>query len=213
MAKKQTSKRTSKKAPAIHKAAIPTNTPLDIKKLSENDLKGLELWAVCPPVPGNPYSFKSAQELWDRSMLYIKWAELNPVETTDFKGGQGKRVTYYKKRPLTIYGLCCFTGQSESYFRHLKATTPEMPVPEDFATKKAYENALQKYNLHCQLVTVYMRVRAVFSAYNADLATSGDVKENIIAKLEGWADKQEIESKVLQQQVFTLNISKPNLDR
>lgn len=58
-----------------------------------------------------------------------------------------------------------------------------------------------------------MRVRAVFSAYNADLATSGDVKENIIAKLEGWADKQEIESKVLQQQVFTLNISKPNLDR
>ena len=121
---------------------------------------------------GRPRAFDSPEEFEKIGLEYIEWVKKNPVMKTITASFQG--IISYEKvphaRPMTQYGMAAHMGIG---LRTLK----------DYGNKDDFS-------------PIFKRLCAIMTAHNVDGATSGDMSGNIIARIEGLADKQELDAKV-----------------
>ena len=121
---------------------------------------------------GRPVVFETAKDFKDAAQTYIEWVKNNPVEKTITAAFQG--VISYEKvphsRPMTQYGLAAHMGIGLS--------------------------TLKDYSQKPEFSAIFKEIQAIMTAWNIDGATCGDMNGNIIARIEGLADKQEVESKI-----------------
>lgn len=121
---------------------------------------------------GRPKAIESPEQFEQLALDYIEWVRNNPVEKTITASFQGN-ISYRKiphSRPMTQYGLAAHMGIGLS-------TLKDYGVKDDFSA-------------------IFKKICAIMTAHNVDGASSGDMNGNIIARIEGLAEKQEVQSKV-----------------
>ena len=99
---------------------------------------------------------------------YFDWVKVNPVMKTVTASFQGE-ISYLKvphQRPMTQYGLAAHLGVGLSTLK-------------DYGTRDGFS-------------AIFRKVTATMTAWNVDGASSGDLNGNIIARIEGLTDKQEV---------------------
>ena len=103
---------------------------------------------------------------------YFDWVKANPVMKTITASFQGE-ISYLKvphQRPMTQYGLAAHLGVGLS--------------------------TLKDYGARDGFSAIFKKVTSKMTAWNVDGASSGDLNGNIIARIEGLADKQEVSNTV-----------------
>ena len=117
---------------------------------------------------GRPNLIESPEELEKLANEYMQWVRNNPVMKTITASFQGE-ISYLKvphQRPMTQYGLASHLGVGLSTLK-------------DYGTRPEYS-------------AIFRKVTATMTAWNVDGASSGDLNGNIIARIEGLTDKQEV---------------------
>lgn len=121
---------------------------------------------------GRPKAIESPEQFEQLALEYIEWVENNPVKKTVTASFQG--VISYEKvphsRPMTQYGLAAHMGIGLS--------------------------TLKDYGAKDEFSAIFKRICAIMTAHNIDGAACGDMNGNIVSRVEGLADKQEVQSKV-----------------
>lgn len=121
---------------------------------------------------GRSRAIESPEEFERLALDYIEWVKKNPVLKTITTAFQG--VISYDKvphaRPMTQYGLAAHMGVGLS--------------------------TLKDYGQREEFSAIFKKICAIMTAHNVDGATCGDMNGNIIARIEGLADKQQVESTV-----------------
>lgn len=127
---------------------------------------------------GRPLSYKP-KELLQKFVEYIEWAKAHPIENiyetsgTSFSGDSyGNTNKNLKPRLISIGGFLVFIGQTESWWSHL----------EDGKRGEEFFKVKDKIKSYCE-------------SYQKEMAAAGIFKENIISRLLGLKDKQEVENK------------------
>ena len=127
---------------------------------------------------GRPLSYKP-KELLQKFVEYIEWAKAHPIENiyetsgTSFSGDSyGNTNKNLKPRLISIGGFLVFIGQTESWWSHL----------EDGKRGEEFFKVKDKIKNYCE-------------SYQKEMAAAGIFKENIISRLLGLKDKQEVENK------------------
>lgn len=118
---------------------------------------------------GKPRAIESPEQFETMALDYIEWVKNNPVSKTITAAFQG--VISYEKvphsRPMTQYGLAAHMGIGLSTLK-------------DYGAKEDYS-------------AMFKQICAVMTAWNVDGATCGDMNGNIVSRIEGLADKQEVD--------------------
>lgn len=121
---------------------------------------------------GKPRAIESLEQFEEMALDYIEWVKNNPVMKTITASFQGS-ISYMKvphARPMTQYGLAAHMGIGLS--------------------------TLKDYGQRDEYSATFKRICAIMTAHNIDGASSGDMNGNIISRVEGLAEKQEVASKV-----------------
>ena len=121
---------------------------------------------------GRPKAIESPEQFEELALDYIEWVKDNPVLKTITASFQGS-ISYQKvphSRPMTQYGLAAHMGIGLS--------------------------TLKDYGAKDEFSAIFKRICAIMTAHNVDGATSGDMSANIISRIEGLAEKQEVVSNV-----------------
>lgn len=121
---------------------------------------------------GRPRAFDSVEEFEKGCESYVQWVKDNPQQKTITAHFQGeiidRRVNFL--RPMTQWGLAAHLGIAVS--------------------------TLQDYGSQDGFSSVYKEVKSLMTAWNVDGATSGDFNQAIIARIEGLAEKQQVENTI-----------------
>lgn len=121
---------------------------------------------------GKPRAIESPEQFESLALEYIQWVLDNPVMKTITASFQGE-INYEKvphARPMTQYGLAAHMGIGLS--------------------------TLKDYGQRAEYSATFKRICAIMTAHNVDGASSGDMNGNIISRIEGLAEKQEVVSNV-----------------
>lgn len=116
--------------------------------------------------------FKSPELLWKSATEYFEWCESNPLMSVEYVGKDAVRVEVPKMRPFTLYGLCSYLGCNTQYFKTFK--NAKRVDREDFDT-------------------VITRIEETIYNQKYTGAAAGFLKEGIVIRDLGLADKKEIE--------------------
>ena len=110
----------------------------------------------------------SPEEFEKKALDYMQWVKDNPVMKTITASFQGE-ISYLKvphQRPMTQYGLAAHLGVGLS--------------------------TLKDYGARDGFSATFKRITAQMTSWNVDGASSGDLNGNIISRIEGLTDKQEV---------------------
>ena len=121
---------------------------------------------------GKPRAIDSPEDFERLGFEYIQWVKDNPVMKTITASFQGE-ISYKKvphSRPMTQYGMAAHMGIGLSTLK-------------DYGQREEYS-------------TMFKRLCAIMTAHNVDGATSGDMSANIVSRIEGLAEKQEVVSNI-----------------
>lgn len=114
---------------------------------------------------GRPRHWETPESLEETFKEYITYIDQNKMQEADFVGKDAIEVTRYKMRPPTIEGFCVFAGISTTSFYN--------------------------YNQRPEFLDIITQVMEYCFSNCYDLAAAGFLKENIIARKLGLADKKE----------------------
>jgi hypothetical protein len=131
---------------------------------------------------GRDKLFETPELLWEAACEYFEWCEANPLIEIDFKivDGELTEVKFPKMRPFTLNGLCLYLDCGTAYFRNFKN--------EERAKADGFKSVIAKIE-----ETIYEQK---FSG-----AAAGFLKENIIARDLGLADKNDGSLNVKLEQI------------
>lgn len=142
------------------------------------------------PLGGRPLSYKP-RELADKFIDYIEWAKAHPIVVGETQEGsrQGKsfdvEITKTKPRLVSISGFLVYLGKQWSWWKELE--------------KGKYGDAFLK---------VKQGVREYCEYYQTEMATLDVFNANIISRLLGLSDKQELDVNADVKGV-TVNVTNP----
>lgn len=122
---------------------------------------------------GRDKLFESPELMWEAACEYFEWCEENPLIEIDFKGKDADEVRLPKMRAFTIQGLCRYLHCNTTYFRTFKSQCKDV----DFNS-------------------VIVRIEETLFEQKFTGAAAGFLKENIIARDLGLADKKDVEKRV-----------------
>jgi hypothetical protein len=135
------------------------------------DLKGKTFQEMVKRNPvGRPRIFETPADLEEACDEYIAWAEANPLESEHLFNHQGKivRGKQYHPQAMTIDAMCAFINICHKTWRN-------------YATNEEF-------------LQVAARVEAQISRQKFTGAAAGLLKENIIAREMGIADKKQVDN-------------------
>lgn len=124
---------------------------------------------------GRDKIFATPEDLWEAAQEYFKWAEENPLYKNDsIRQGvrAGELIQTPVDRPLTIEGMCIFFGCTSETFQNYASNSEEY---KDF-------------------FPITSQIKEIIRDQKLTGAVVGNYKENIVARLLGMADKQEVNS-------------------
>ena len=117
---------------------------------------------------GRSRTIESVEQFSELCNEYIQWVKDNPVEKTVTASFQG--VISYERvphmRPMTQMGLAAHMGIGLS--------------------------TLKDYGQREEFSAIFREVTNFMTAWNIDGATSGDFNGNIVARIEGLAEKSDV---------------------
>lgn len=119
---------------------------------------------------GRPPAFETPEQFEAEALKYIEWVKNNPVKKTITASFQGA-ISYEKvphSRPMTQYGLAA----------HMKIGL----------------STLKDYGAKPEFSAIFKMVTNLMTAWNIDGATCGDMNGNIVSRIEGLSEKQEVVS-------------------
>ena len=126
---------------------------------------------------GRPLSYKP-KELLEKFVEYVEWAKAHPIENTyetsgtSFTGDSyGNTNKNLKPRLISIGGFLVHIGKTESWWKNL----------EDGKRGQEFLKVKENIKTYCE-------------SYQKEMAAAGIFKENIISRLLGLKDKQEVEN-------------------
>ena len=126
---------------------------------------------------GRPLSYKP-KELLEKFVEYVDWAKAHPIENTyetsgtSFTGDSyGNTNKNLKPRLISIGGFLVHIGKTESWWKNL----------EDGKRGQEFLKVKENIKTYCE-------------SYQKEMAAAGIFKENIISRLLGLKDKQEVEN-------------------
>lgn len=138
-----------------------------------------------PNPVGRPYKIKSANELWDKFVAYCDDIESNPwqlktgsnsiVGAKDAPNNSMRQEVRVLQRAYTLHGFCAFCG-----------------ITQRWADFKKHNIERPKFE------AVIMQIENVVAAQQLDGAIIHQFDGNIVARLNGFADKQEIVGEVFK---------------
>lgn len=171
MAKKETKKATKKAGTRRIKSKKDAQSTASVERGC--------LDALYPPFNykvGRPLNY-TPEELIEEFNNYLNWAKANPIEavfqtsgvsyTGDSFGNTNKKII---PRLISVSGFLCHLGETESWWKMLE----EGKRAEEFLKVKA------KIKNYCE-------------TYQKEMASAGLFKENIVSRMLGLKDKQEVE--------------------
>lgn len=151
-----------------------------IKESEETLIKSDKFIGFYPPFVrdvGRPLSYQP-EELLEKFQEYIQWAEEHPIENifktsgVSYSGDHyGNTNTNFKPRLISIGGFLVHIGQTESWWKML----------EEGKRGKEFLKVKEKIKAYCE-------------SFQKEMAASGIFKENIISRLLGLKDKQQVEN-------------------
>ena len=118
---------------------------------------------------GRPRLFTDPQQLLELFVKYLEWNAENPVEVTNERGA------FNVERPLSTLRFCLFAKMQP--WRNLK---------EDYAEIEGFGAVITYIESFC-------------TSQQIEGACCGRYKENLVARLNGLTDKQEIKASVNAQ--------------
>ena len=147
-----------------------------------------QLENIYPPVinplkrVGRPLHY-TPEELAEKFAEYVAWCNEHPIVITRTAKGStsspsspssfDREEEERKPQMISVKGFCVWLGESESWWAMLDTREDA----EEFVRVKSY-------------------IRAYCEESQAQLASAGVLKENIISRLLGLADKQNVEAKM-----------------
>lgn len=137
--------------------------------------KGNKFWLLRSK-HGRDKIFVSPKLLWEAACEYFEWAEKNPIK--DPRSVGQRKI----QRPFTIEGLCVYVGANTAFLRQF----------EDGL--KGKEDAESK-----DFSTIIGTIKDVIFTQQYENAAIGVLKENIVSRKLGLADKQEVKSDISSQ--------------
>lgn len=116
--------------------------------------------------------FKTPEEIWENFMLYVQWAEENPLIEVDFRGKDAMKVEIPKKRVLTKDGFALACGFA------------------CWATLATYRNKSEDF------AKVFTRIEQAITLQKFEGASSGFFNHNIIARDLGLMNQEQVTMQV-----------------
>jgi hypothetical protein len=138
------------------------------------------IWEIAP-FPGRPRKFATADDLWQHFLQYAQFMDENPWVSSEVKvvDKSAELVEVPKKLPYSMTGFCIYLGVGDAYFRQYKANNKA--TPEGFQT-------------------VIERIMKSVEMQQIQGASAGFFNANIISRVLGLADKQDVTTKVIRVQ-------------
>ncbi len=112
--------------------------------------------------------FGSPELMWEAAVEYFQWCIDNPLLEVQYVGKDAKRVEVPKMRPFTLQGLCRFLDCNTKYF-----------------------NEFDEKN-HPDFSEIITRIRETIYEQKFTGAAAGFLKESIIVRDLGLADKKDL---------------------
>lgn len=136
-----------------------------------------QLWEVAPK-PGRPRKFQNEDELWEHFLAYVKFIDDNPWFQLENKVVDKAIEEVYTPRriPYSIGGLCVFLGVGESYFREFM---------------NGHKSGGDEFS------PVIEKIKKTIETQQLQGASAGFFNANIISRVLGLADKQEVTQKTI----------------
>lgn len=100
--------------------------------------------------------FKTAEEIFDKAVEYLKYLNDNPLGEEVFVGKEGRKEIKRLHRIPTWEGFAVFCGVASSYFREVKRDRGAMDE-----------------ETHKRIVTILSRIGDMFYANKAEAASAG----------------------------------------
>lgn len=134
---------------------------------TEHKTEKTPFWKMAARHVGRPMTFETPELLWTACIEYFQWTIDNPIESEDLFAYQGEvtRETIQHPRAMTIGAMCAFIG--------------------------ICRNTWKTYMERDEFLTVTTRVDEAIREQKFTGAAAGLLKENIIAREMGLADKKE----------------------
>lgn len=139
---------------------------------------------IYPPVRfnlGRPLKY-TPKQLAEKFVEYVNWEKEHPIRikvtetSTSVQGNTyGKESVEEKPRLVSIEGFCIWLGEARRWWDELD--NPEAKHRDEFSGVKA-------------------KIREYCEKYQKEMASSGLFNANIISRLLGLADRQQVEGKM-----------------
>lgn len=145
--------------------------------------KGKKLWEIIPnPLGGRPRLFTNPEELWELFIKYCRWVDDNPWEEKaasnmlrDSSGNKNNAMSQNVRvlqRAYTLHGFCAYSG-----------------IYRWAVFKQRYKDANDGFS------EVIHAIEATVQSQQIDGALLHKFDSNLVARLNGIADRQEITGK------------------
>lgn len=117
---------------------------------------------------GRPRVFVTPDDLYQEFLRYVEFQKANPIPKTHFVGKDGEERIEFIQRPITWLGFEGYLAQN-NLLKDLRI----YEKLEEFSPTVSQAKAFCKW-------------------HNVDLASAGQLKENIIARIEGINETQNV---------------------
>lgn len=162
--------------PAPAEATSHIEVEYDAKVNRPKFVKGNQIWKMAKP--GRRAMTSDPAELWQKAVDYFNWCDNNPLlkEEPVKHQGEGTTMELSLGRPYSMDAFTIFASVSASYFRTRKL---ELADKEDMKTATPQESEL--------LDTIHA-IENVIRNQRFEGAAVGVFKENLISRIDGYAD-------------------------
>lgn len=159
---------------------VPTDNPQVVYDRATNRakfVKGNSLWQLVKN-PGSVAIITDAAELWQLAINYFKWCDENPQARAEVikHQGEGDLIDVPLGRPYSVDAFTIYAGVSGGYFRARK-----MELNDKIETGTATPGEV------AVLDTIHL-IESVIRTQRFEGAAVGIYKENLISRVDGYAD-------------------------
>lgn len=163
---------------------IKTSNPevvLDRETNRPRFVKGNTIWQLIKS-RGRACIISDGDDLWQSATNYFKWCDENPLNRSELVKHQGDAVAFDVPlgMPYSIDGLTIYLGVSGTYFRSRKAALADRVELKTATDADIY-----------LLETIYL-IESVVRTQRFNGAAVGLFKENLISRVDGYADNTNV---------------------
>lgn len=158
---------------------VPTANPqIEIPRDTNRPkfIAGNQLWKLAKG--GRRAIITDAAELWQKAVNYFEWCDANPQNKVELVKHQGDAEAFDVAlgRPYSMDALTIYAGVSGSYFR-----TRKLELGDKAEAKTASSSELD-------LLDTIQLIESIVRTQRFEGAAVGIFKENLISRVDGYAD-------------------------